>query len=229
ATVKESPAESEAKRDFWPARRQQLKALPLPGLLAWPGGQKPFLFAPFVLAVGDRSLSPVALAHGGFAHAATFVDELPSNTTIAAGCCATEKPALRATSPAAVIETPNSLYMEIASRVSPAARSILHGTTLGLNSASTLAVPLLGLVRKLSITWIQTLPLNTDSAPACTARSSARRYSPTACRRAVSASRRSWRGAAARPSRRAPSAAHRPSSRTCLDSCRARPARSSGW
>jgi hypothetical protein len=37
----------------------------LPGFLAWPGGQKPLLFAPRVLAVAERSDIPVVLACGG--------------------------------------------------------------------------------------------------------------------------------------------------------------------
>jgi hypothetical protein len=52
---------------------QQLKALPLPGFLAWPGGQKPLLFAPRVLAVAERSDIPVVLACGGVPPTRTFL------------------------------------------------------------------------------------------------------------------------------------------------------------
>jgi hypothetical protein len=51
---------------------QQLKALPLPGFFAWPGGQKPLLFAPRVLAVAERSDIPVVLACGGVPLTRTF-------------------------------------------------------------------------------------------------------------------------------------------------------------
>src|SRR5262249_46783464 len=47
------------------AATQQLNALPLPRFFAWPGGQKPRLFAPLVVATAERWVRPLTLACGG--------------------------------------------------------------------------------------------------------------------------------------------------------------------
>jgi hypothetical protein len=54
-------------------RSSAVKNASLAGLFTWPGGQKPFLFAPRVLAVAERSDIPVVLACGGVPPTRTFL------------------------------------------------------------------------------------------------------------------------------------------------------------
>ena len=74
---------------------QQLKALPLPGFFFWPGGQKPFLFAPLVLAVAARFDIPVVLACGGVPVTRAF---------LLGAACVTARPELKARIAAAATE-----------------------------------------------------------------------------------------------------------------------------